>query len=70
MNVLVSDTSVLIDLDRGRLVESTLRLPFEFTFPDLPYERELKEHGGPELVGLGLRIEELNGVAGRKNALP
>ena len=61
MRVLVSDTSVLIDLDRGRFVESAFRLPFEFTVPDLLYERELREHGGPALVGLGLRIEELDG---------
>ena len=61
MKVLVSDTSVLIDLDRGNLVEATFRLPFEFTVPDLLYERELKEHGGPEFVRLGLHVEELDG---------
>lgn len=61
MKILVSDTSVLIDLDRGSLVESTFHLPFEFTVPDLLYERELREHGGPEFVGLGLRVEELDG---------
>ena len=61
MKVLVSDTSVLIDLDRGSLVEPTFRLPFEFTVPDLLYERELREHGGPEFVRLGLRVEELDG---------
>ncbi len=57
----MSDTSVLIDLDRGSLVESTFRLPFEFTVPDLLYERELREHGGPGFVRLGLRVEELDG---------
>lgn len=61
MRVLVSDTSVLIDLDRGALVEATFRLSFEFTVPDLLYERELREHGGPELVRMGLRVEELDG---------
>ncbi len=61
METLVSDTSVLIDLDRGTLVEATFRLPFEFTVPDLLYERELKEHGGPDFVRLGLRIAELDG---------
>ena len=54
MKVLVSDTSVLIDLDRGTLVEPTFRLPFEFTVPDLLYECELSEHGGPDFVRLGL----------------
>lgn len=61
LNVLVSDTSVLIDLDRGALVEATFQLPFEFTVPDLLYKRELREHGGPEFVRMGLRIEELDG---------
>ena len=59
--VLVSDTSVLIDLDRGSLVEPIFRLSFEFTVPDLLYERELREHGGPEFVRLGLRVEQLDG---------
>ena len=65
MKVLVSDTSVLIDLDRRSLVEPTFRLPFEFTVPDLLHERELREHGGPDFVRLGLRVEELddNGVS-------
>ena len=57
----MSDTSVLIDLERGSLVEPTFRLPFEFTVPDLLYERELKDHGDPELIRLGLRVEELDG---------
>jgi len=61
VKVLVSDTSVLIDLDRGSLVKSTFRLPFEFTVPDLLYERELRQHGGPEFVRLGLRVAELDG---------
>ena len=61
MKVLVSDTSVLIDLERGSLVESAFRLPFEFTVPDLLYARELREHGGPDFVRLGLRVEELDG---------
>ena len=61
MKVLVSDTSVLIDLDRGSLVEPTFRLPFEFTVPDLLYERELKDHGGPDFIRLGLRVAELGG---------
>ena len=43
MNVLVSDTSVLVDLERGALLEASFRLPFRFTVPDLLYERELKD---------------------------
>jgi hypothetical protein len=40
--VLVSDTSVLIDLHRGQLLEPALRLPYDFAVPDLLFERELR----------------------------
>ena len=65
MKVLVSDTSILIDLERGSLLKTCFRLPFQFAVPDLLYERELKNHGGDNLLRLGLRIEELDstGVA-------
>jgi hypothetical protein len=59
MKILVSDTSVLIDLERGGLLDSCFRLPFEFAVPDLLYARELAGFGGPELVARGLRVEEL-----------
>jgi predicted nucleic acid-binding protein len=61
MKILVSDTSVLIDLERGNFLESCFKLPFEFAVPDLLYNRELAEFGGPRLVELGLRVEELSG---------
>ena len=57
----MSDTSVLIDLDRGSLVVAVFGLPVEFVVPDLLYERELRQHGGEELRELGLRVEELDG---------
>lgn len=63
MKVLVFDTSVLIDLERASLLEPTFRLPFEFTVPDLLYERELREYGGAGLIRLGLRVEELDADA-------
>lgn len=59
MKVIVPDTSVLIDLDRGSLLEESFCLPFDFVVPDLLYERELKDHGGPDLIKLGLKIAEL-----------
>ncbi len=59
--VLVSDTSVLIDLKRGSLLEASFRLPYRFIVPDLLYERELKNFEGEELLQLGLTVEELNG---------
>ena len=63
MKVLVSDTSLLIDLEHGSLIESAFRLPFEFAVPDLLYERELKDYGGADYLRLGLRVEELDGKA-------
>jgi predicted nucleic acid-binding protein len=61
MKILVSDTSVLIDLERGGLLDSCFQLPFELAVPDLLYTRELKDFGGPALVERGLRVEELSG---------
>ena len=61
MHVLVSDTSVLVDLERGSFLEASFRLPFRFVVPDLLYEQELKDYGGDELIKLGLVVEELDG---------
>ncbi len=61
MRILVSDTSVLVDLERGSFLEASFRLPLQFAVPDLLYERELKGYGGEQLIRLGLFVEELNG---------
>lgn len=58
---LVSDTSVLINLERGALLESCFKLPFEFAVSDLLYAHELEAYGGPSLVARGLHVEELTG---------
>jgi hypothetical protein len=50
--VLVSDTSVLVDLNRGEILDVALRLPFEFAVPDLLYERELRDRRAPAVEGL------------------
>ena len=60
--ILVSDTSVLLDLERGSLLAASFRLPFEFAVPDLLYERELKPFGGNDLLQRGLRVEALDGA--------
>lgn len=60
--ILVSDTSVLIDLKRGSLLEASFSLAFRFVVPDLLYERELKDWGGEDLIRLGLVIEQLDGA--------
>lgn len=67
MIVLVSDTSVLIDLERGRLLESIFSLPYEFAVPDVLYRREMAGWGA-RLVSLGLRVEEVS-AAGVGRAL-
>lgn len=59
MSILVSDTSVLIDLERAQLLEEMLGLPFEFAVPDLLYEKELQGQLGDRLIELGLRVEGL-----------
>jgi hypothetical protein len=59
VTILVSDTSVLIDLERGQFLDCCFRLAHEFAVPDLLYQRELADFGGPELIKRGLRVEEL-----------
>jgi predicted nucleic acid-binding protein len=59
MRILVSDTSVIVDLERGGFLDVAFRLPYEFAVPDILYHRELDGHGGDELVQRGLRVEEL-----------
>ena len=60
IRILVSDTSVLIDLERGGLLEACFNLSFRFTVPNLMYEHELKEHDRGNLIKLGLSIERLD----------
>lgn len=59
MPILVSDTSVIIDLERGALLEPLFQLPYEFVVPDLLFETELSGELGNHLCGLGLLVEEL-----------
>ena len=60
MPVLVSDTSVLIDLDRGSLLEHLFQLPYDFCVPDLLFKRELAGDLGNRLRELGLDVVELS----------
>jgi predicted nucleic acid-binding protein len=61
MTILVSDTSVLIDLERGELISCAFKLSAIFAVPDVLYERELRDHGGEELMKLGQKVESLDG---------
>jgi predicted nucleic acid-binding protein len=66
--ILVSDTSVLIDLERGGLLEAVFALPHEFAVPDVLYDREMRDEWGERLLGLGLQIVEVS-AEGVGNAL-
>lgn len=60
MPILVSDTSVIIDLYRAQLLEEMFHLPHEFVVPDLLYARELNDGLGDRLRKRGLRVEALD----------
>jgi len=60
MIILVSDTSVLIDLERGGLLEQAFSCGLTMVVPDLLYARELASDNGPLLRKLGLGVVALN----------
>ncbi|WP_191082730.1 PIN domain-containing protein [Roseococcus microcysteis] len=65
MRIIISDTSALIDLRKGALLEALLRLPYEIQVPDLLYEDELLSIPATEkraLVRQGLRVIGLSGA--------
>jgi hypothetical protein len=45
MRIIVSDTSCIIDLGKGRLIRATLKLPYSFVMPDVLFENELIDFG-------------------------
>jgi len=59
MIVLVSDTSVLIDLERAGLLEAVFNAGLTLVVPDILYERELENDIGPYLRRLGLGVVSL-----------
>jgi hypothetical protein len=59
MIILVSDTSILIDLERGGLLEAAFSCGLTMVVPDLLYERELESENGPFLRKLGLGVVAL-----------
>lgn len=59
MIVLVSDTSILIDLERGGLLEAAFSCGLTMIVPDLLYQRELENENGPYLRSLGLGVVAL-----------
>ena len=64
MQVTVSDSSVLIDLAKARLVESAFTLPYEFTVPDVMFAEELLNLGHytrHDLLNAGLEVRGFEG---------
>lgn len=59
--LLVSDTSVLVDLERGGILNALFQLPFDIGVPDVLYEEELRDWEGPNLVAAGLKVLVLDG---------
>lgn len=59
MIILVSDTSVLVDLERGGLLEAAFSCGFTMVVPDMLYKRELESNNGPYLRSLGLGVAAL-----------
>jgi hypothetical protein len=60
MIILVADTSVLIDLERGQLLEVALSGTDTIATPDFLYDKELAQDIGPQLMQLGLQILNLD----------
>jgi predicted nucleic acid-binding protein len=54
--LLVSDTSVLIDLERGGVLEAFFKLPYEIAVPDVLFDKELQNATGETLKDLGLQV--------------
>ncbi len=58
MQLLISDTNILIDLEEGELMEELFQLPYEFAVPDILFAEELEAQHG-HLLDMGLSQGEL-----------
>ena len=54
---------MLIDIERGALLEAAFSMSYELCVPDLLYHQELAGHGGERLLALGLKVQSLDGDA-------
>lgn len=64
LKIVVSDSSVVMDLAKGRLIEAALALPYEFVIPDVMLAQEMLDLGAytsTDLLRLGFRLGELDG---------
>ena len=72
MQILVSDSSVLIEFSKRDLLDRMFELRFQFAVPDLLFNEELIDLGRydrQDLVKLGLRVEALEPEAWRPQSL-
>ncbi len=60
MLLIVSDTSVLIDIEQGELTSAMFSLPWQFAVPDVLFDEELSERHN-HLLQFGLIAKTLNG---------
>ena len=61
LKIVVSDSSVLMDLAKVHLIEATIALPFEFVIPDVMVAGELLDLGSytaADLVRLGFKVRQ------------
>jgi predicted nucleic acid-binding protein len=66
MKVIVSDTSVIIDLCKVQLIEPAFSLPYEFVVPNVMFEDEfldLSNYERGDLLASGLAVSVLSGEA-------
>lgn len=63
MQILISDTSCLIDLRKASLLEAFVQLPYDLVIPDVLFEQELVlfSNAEKELIEKELRIVSLPG---------
>ncbi|OGV32302.1 MAG: hypothetical protein A3E88_05655 [Legionellales bacterium RIFCSPHIGHO2_12_FULL_35_11] len=66
MLLLISDTSVLIDIEHGELTSAMFSLPWQFAVPDILFLEELAEKHA-HLLEFGLICKVMNGAFSRLN---
>lgn len=59
MQLLISDSNIIIDLEEGGITEEFFQLPYEIAIPDILFAEELEKNHG-ELLERGLQIKELS----------
>jgi predicted nucleic acid-binding protein len=57
--IVVSDTSVLIDMENAELTKKVFQLPWKFVVPDIVFEEELSTHHG-HLLQEGLEQKSMS----------